>query len=187
MLVAELIPATVVLVHGNFLGPWSWSEVTEILASAQVPTKTIRLPSSTTDGTGPRGDLYADATQVRALLDSLRGPVVLCGHSYGGAVITEAAAGPHPAVQRLVYLTGAVPDVGESMASLAFAAEEFDGPAQAAREAVRLRPDGMIELDPDSARTSLFHDCSPRRAEQAIAQLEPANPAVGTQPLRVAA
>ena len=45
----------------------------------------------------------------------------------------------------------------------------------------------MIELDPDSARPSLFHDCSPQRAEEAIAQLEPANPAVGTQPLRAAA
>jgi pimeloyl-ACP methyl ester carboxylesterase len=187
VLVGKRIAATVVLVHGNFLGPWSWNDVTDVLASAQVPAKTIRLPSSITDGNGPRGDLYADATQVRAVLNSLRGPVVLCGHSYGGAVITQAAAGPHPAVRRLVYLTAAVPDVGESLTDLAGAAEESDGAAQAAREAVHVRPDGMIELDPDSARTSLFHDCSPRRAEQAIAQLEPANPAVGTQPLQAAA
>ena len=123
----ELIPATVVWVHGNFLGPWSWNDVTEVLASAQVPAKTIRLPSSTTDGSGPRGDLYADATQMRAVLDSLHGPVVLCGHSYGGAVITQAAAGPHPAVRRLVYLTGAAPDVGESLTSLACAAEDPTG------------------------------------------------------------
>ncbi len=183
----ELIAATVVLVHGNFLGPWSWNDVTEVLASARMPAKTIRLPSSITDGSGPRGDLYADATQVRAVLDSLHGPVVLCGHSYGGAVITQAAAGPHPAVRRLVYLTGAAPDVGESLTSLACAAEESDGAAETAREAVHVRPDGMIELDPDSARPSLFHDCSPRRAEEAIAQLEPANPAAGTQPLRAAA
>lgn len=82
-----------VLVQGNFLGPWSWNDVTEVLASAQVPAKTIRLPSSTTDG--PRGDLYADATQVRAVLDSLHGPVVLCGHSYGGAVMSfETGYGP---------------------------------------------------------------------------------------------
>lgn len=58
--------------------------------------KTIRLPSSTTDGSGPCGDLYDDAARVRAVLDGLRGPVVLCGYSYGGAVITQAAAGPHP-------------------------------------------------------------------------------------------
>jgi pimeloyl-ACP methyl ester carboxylesterase len=121
---------------------------------------------STTDGSGPRGDLYADVTQVRAVLDSLHGPVVLCGHSYGGAVITQAAAGPHPTVRRLVYLTGAAPDVGESLTSLACAAEESDGAAETAREAVHVRPDGMIEPDPNSARTSLFHDCSPRRAEE---------------------
>jgi pimeloyl-ACP methyl ester carboxylesterase len=102
--VGVLIPATVVLVHGNFLGPSSWRDVTEILASAQVSAKAIRLPSSTTDGSGPCGDLYDDAAQVRAVLDELRGAVVLCGHSYGGAVITQAAAGPHPAVRRLVYL-----------------------------------------------------------------------------------
>jgi hypothetical protein len=84
--VGVLIPATVVLVHGNFLGPSSWRDVTEILASAQVSAKAIRLPSSTTDGSGPCGDLYDDAAQVRAVLDELRGPVVLCGHSYGGAV-----------------------------------------------------------------------------------------------------
>jgi pimeloyl-ACP methyl ester carboxylesterase len=152
-----------------------------------VSVKTVRLPSSTTNGTGPCGDLYEDATQVRAVLDSLRGPVVLCGHSYGGAVITEAAAGPHPAVRRLVCLTGAALDVDESLASLVSAAEESDGAADAAREAARLRPDGMIELGTDSARISLFHDCSPRRAEEAIAQLGPSNPAVGTQPLRAAA
>ena len=45
----------------------------------------------------------------------------------------------------------------------------------------------MIELKGDSARISLFHDCSPRRAEEAIAQLEPSNPGVGTQPLQAAA
>jgi pimeloyl-ACP methyl ester carboxylesterase len=92
-----------------------------------VLAKTIRLPSFTIDGSGLRGDLYEDPTQVRAVLDSMRGPVVLCGHAYGGAVITQAAAGPHPAVRRLVYLTGAVPDVGESLASLACAPKNPTG------------------------------------------------------------
>ena len=55
-----------------------------------------------------------------------------------------------------MYLTGAVPDVGESLTSLACATEESAGAAQAAREAVHVRPDGMIELDADSARPSLF-------------------------------
>jgi len=84
----------------------------------------------------------------------LQPPVLLCGHSYGGAVITEAAAGPHPAVRHLVYLAGAVPDEGDSLADLA------PGPAQGGREqaadreaggeAVTVRADGMIELQPGS-------------------------------------
>lgn len=188
MLVRGQTPATVVLVHGSFLGPWSWNDVTAVLASHQVPARTVLLPSSTSDGSGPGGDLHDDAAHVRDVLDSLNGPVVLCGHSYGGAVITEAAAGRHPVVCRLVYLAAAVPDTGESLAGLApTAAEQADGATEAAREAVRFRADGMLELDPTSARESLFHDCSPRRADEAIAQLAPSNPAVGAQTVRAAA
>lgn len=56
-------------------------------------------------------------------------------------------------VRRLVYLPGAMPDV-EGLASLACAAQESTGAAEAARKAVRLRPNSMIELDPDSTRSS---------------------------------
>lgn len=45
----------------------------------------------------------------------------------------------------------------------------------------------MMELTAESARSSLFHDCTPARTEEAIAQLMPANPAVGSQPVRAAA
>lgn len=111
--------AQVVLVHGNFLGPWCWQEVIDDLSMAGVQAIAVRLPSSTRDDSTSVGDLHDDATHVRATLDGLDGPVVLCGHSYGGAVITEAAAGPHPALSHLVYLTAAIPDVGQSLASLA--------------------------------------------------------------------
>jgi hypothetical protein len=70
-------------------------------------------------GTPPLGDLHSDAGRVRTILDCLTAPAVLCGHSYGGTVITEAAAGPHPMVGQLVYLVGSVPDTGQSTADLA--------------------------------------------------------------------
>ena len=77
-------------------------------------------------------------------------PVLLCGHSHGGAVITEAAAGsPHPAVRELVYLTAAVPGAGDSMVSLMSAATAQDADAQ--DEGVTIRNDGLASLDPDAA------------------------------------
>jgi alpha-beta hydrolase superfamily lysophospholipase len=91
--------ATVVLVHGGFLGAWIWEDVAAALREHGIGTVTLDLPSVATDLGGEVGDFYADARAVRQLLDDAQPPVVVCGHSAGGAVITEAAAGPHPAVR----------------------------------------------------------------------------------------
>ena len=61
--------------------------------------------------------MYADADAVRAALDEEDGPVVLVGHSYGGMVITDAAAG-HGNVEHLVYVTSVMPEHDETLASL---------------------------------------------------------------------
>jgi pimeloyl-ACP methyl ester carboxylesterase len=84
---------TVVLVHGGFLGPAFWSDVADALGSRGVPTVLVDLPSMGIPTEGRLGDVHADAREVRRVLDSLEPPVLLCGHSYGGAVITEAASG----------------------------------------------------------------------------------------------
>ncbi|MEV0051983.1 alpha/beta fold hydrolase [Saccharopolyspora shandongensis] len=143
----------VVLVHGSFLGPWSWRDVVADLEGVGIACSVADLPSGFGGIRDAAGDLHDDAALVRELLDAATEPVVLCGHSYGGAVITEAAAG-HPAVRRLVYLCGAMPDAGQSLTDLA--------PPRAVelgvREAVRWRADGLLELTADSAREALFHD-----------------------------
>ncbi|WP_330186106.1 alpha/beta hydrolase [Dactylosporangium sp. AC04546] len=71
----------------------------------------------------PLRGLASDAEQVRALLDSIEGPIVLVGHSYGGAVISSAATG-NAGVQALVYLAAFVPETGESTQALV---EKFPG------------------------------------------------------------
>lgn len=117
-----------------------------------------------------------------------RPPVVLCGHSAGGAVITEAAAGPHLAVSRLVYLAATVPDVGDSIASLmGAAANGIEGQPDAGPEPVVVRPDGLGELNPRQAEAALFHDCDRARAKIAVDQLRPMNMAGGIQALTGAA
>src|ERR671925_436505 len=115
-----------------------WADGGSLLEAEGNEGLTVELPTIGEQGAG--ADFYADARAVRELLDRLEPPVLLCGHSYGGAVITQAASGPHPAVCELVYLTAAVPDAGDSMVSLmsAAAAEE----PEADEEGVAVRDDG---------------------------------------------
>ncbi|MFD3456708.1 alpha/beta fold hydrolase [Streptomyces sp. NPDC058691] len=100
---------TVVLIHGAFADGSSWNGVAERLERRGY---TVMAPAN------PLRGLYNDSTYISSVLDSIKGPVVLAGHSYGGAVISSAAAG-HPQVKALVYINALMPDVGESGASLA--------------------------------------------------------------------
>jgi pimeloyl-ACP methyl ester carboxylesterase len=180
--------ATVVLVHGGFLGAWVWADVVSALEAQGLRAVALDLPSVTGNGGGEVGDFYADAAAVRGVLDDARPPVLLCGHSAGGAVVTEAAAGPHPAVRRLVYLAAAVPDAGDSLASLmANAAGGTEDRPDAGAEPVLMRPDGLGELKAAEAEAALFHDCDAARAKAAIERLRPMNMVGGAQPLTGAA
>ena len=179
---------SVVLVHGGFLGPWCWADVAEMLGTKGIPTVVPDLPSIGNPQTAPLGDFDADAAAVRRVLDQQRDPVLLCGHSYGGAVITEAAAG-HPAVAHLVYLTAAVPDIGQSVADVA-SATEVEAPFEPSDEGASAGdlepvagPAGSIVLLPEQGMNALFHDCSAERARQGAALLRPMNPAPREQPL----
>jgi len=178
--------ASVVLVHGGMLGPWMWSHVAKVIEQQGLSVYVPDLPSmGSNPSETPLGDFYADAAEVRRILDQLRPPVLLCGHSYGGAVITEAAGGPHPAVAHLVYLTAAIPDMNQTVDEAASAtANQTDvlGPLIPVSG-----PAGSIMLDPDEAIAALFHDCSEERAREAAALLRPMNPVVRAQPLTTAA
>jgi pimeloyl-ACP methyl ester carboxylesterase len=99
---------TVVLVHGAWADASSWNGVTESLLAAGYDVRAIANPVE---------DLTTDAEYVADFLNSLTGPVVLVGHSYGGSVITNAAAGSRK-VKALVYVDAAAPDVGETNGSL---------------------------------------------------------------------
>jgi pimeloyl-ACP methyl ester carboxylesterase len=176
-----------VLVHGGFLGPWIWADTVKLLREHKIPSVCIDLPSSRDTG-GSLAGLHDDAQAVREILDGYS-DVVLCGHSYAGLVVSEAAAGPHRAVRHLVFLAAAIPDVGDSLTSLAGAGhrENTAGQDESGGEEIGFRADGRMVLRPESARAGLFNDCTPDRADAAIALLRPLNPATGTQPVSGAA
>ncbi|MET9017947.1 alpha/beta fold hydrolase [Streptomyces olivaceoviridis] len=99
---------TVVLIHGAFADGSSWRAVVQRLLRQGHRVLAPALPL--------RG-LASDAAYIRSVLESVSGPIVLVGHSYGGAVISQAAAGL-PSVKALVYIAAFVPEVGESALQL---------------------------------------------------------------------
>jgi pimeloyl-ACP methyl ester carboxylesterase len=102
------VKPTIVLVHGNWANAASWSgEVTRLQSDRYVVCAIDN----------PLRGLTSDAANVADFLQTLSGPIVLVGHSYGGAVITNAAAG-NPNVKALVYVDAFAPEVGETALQL---------------------------------------------------------------------
>lgn len=99
---------TVVLVHGAFADSSSWNGVVGKLTSDGYPVVAAAVPLRSLKG---------DADYVSSLVASIPGPVILVGHSYGGSVISVAAAG-RSNVKALVFVAGFAPETGESAASL---------------------------------------------------------------------
>jgi pimeloyl-ACP methyl ester carboxylesterase len=99
---------TVVLVHGAFADASSWAGVTERLEAEGVPVKAI---------VNPLRSISSDAAYVTSAIDQIPGPVLAVGHSYGGAVITNAAANTENVVG-LVYVAGFAPDEGETLGAI---------------------------------------------------------------------
>lgn len=173
-------PATVVLVHGSWHGPWAWEKVVPLLEAEGLQVLTPSLPSMGATRE-QRGDLHDDAAVVKAAVAAAGGPVLLVGHSYGGAVITEAAAGD-PAVQRLVYLCALVPQEEESVFDvLSLADEVLVGPGNG----LQLNDDDFSHQPQPGRETAImYHDCDPADAAATIARLVPQNAVSGTQELR---
>src|SRR5215208_2119829 len=100
---------TVVLVHGAWADASGWSQVTE---RPQKDGYRVLAPAN------PLRSFGGDAAYLQSILAQEEGPFVLVGHSYGGVVITNAAAG-NPDVDALVYVNGFVPGTGEDILHLA--------------------------------------------------------------------
>lgn len=97
---------TIVLVHGAFADGSGWKPVADILEHDGYAVRIVQEPETTFED---------DVKATKLILDGA-GPCVLVGHSYGGAIITEA--GDHPNVRSLVYVAAFQPDVGESVGAL---------------------------------------------------------------------
>lgn len=166
---------TIVLVHGAWADAGSWSGV---IIRLERLGHTVRAVPNLLQG--PR----ADAASVRAFLDSVDGPIVLVAHSYGGNVITDAAAG-HPRVRALVLVAGFLPAEGESLGGLASRPVREPLPAAPVVAVPIVRADGTVSsdlyLDPARFREVFAADVSAERAAVLAATQRPAAAEVLTQ------
>jgi len=179
--------ATIVLVHGAFHGAWCWHKVVTGLVESGHDVIPLDLPGRAAGDVEAPADLYGDAAHVRKALDQIDGCVMLVGHSYGGAVITQAAAG-HPKVVRLVYLAAVMPDEGESVATAIPPGASALPPDTPGGRLMIPQADGLtLRLDPEHAPEAYYHDCAPEDVDQAVSRLGPQAIASIMQPLTGAA
>ena len=142
----------VILVHGAWHGPWCWDRVTPLLDARGIEWQALDLPSMQRE-IDHVTDLHCDAAALRDALDGLDRPAVVVGHSYGGMVITEGAAG-HPNARHLVYLAAFMPDAAESLNGLMGQA-----PNPAFIAGLRVDDERRMALAPEVVGPVLYGDC----------------------------
>lgn len=146
----------VVFVHGACVrdGAWWWRRTADVLARSGIASDCPALPSCG-EGDVPAGDggpsLTEDVAAVRRVLLASDAPTVLVGHSYGGIVATEAAAGVG-AVRHLVYVSSYLAEAGESLST-------FGGPEPAPFLAVDPAA-GTFAVRPEMFADTFMHDCT---------------------------
>jgi pimeloyl-ACP methyl ester carboxylesterase len=138
----------VVLVHGGFVDGSGWQGVYDLLKKEGYAVSIVQNPTLS---------LADDVAVTKRTLAAQNGPVILVGHSYGGAVITEA--GNDPKVAGLVYITAFAPDKGESVGSLI-----KDPPAGAPVPPILPPQDGFLFLDKAKFPASFAADVDPKEA-----------------------
>src|SRR5215470_5451609 len=148
---AQAAPAAIkniVLVHGGFVDGAGWRGVYDILKKDGFNVSIVQNPTIS---------LAGDAAATKLIIDSQPGPAILVGHSYGGAVITEA--GTHPKVAGLVYVTAFAPDKGKSVNSLI-----ANPPPDAPVPPILPPKDGYLFLDKAKFRASFAGDVEAEKA-----------------------
>jgi pimeloyl-ACP methyl ester carboxylesterase len=139
---------SVVLVHGGFVDGSGWESVYNLLRQDGYNVAVVQNPTIS---------LADDVAATRRIVAAQDDPVILVGHSYGGAVITEA--GNDPNVVGLVYITAFAPDAGESVSSLI-----KDPPPGAPVPPILPPQDGYLLLDKAKFAASFAGDVEPEKA-----------------------
>jgi pimeloyl-ACP methyl ester carboxylesterase len=138
----------IVLVHGGWADGSGWNKQIPILREAGHKVIAVQLPTQS---------LSEDVETVKRAINYIGGPVTLVGHSYGGAVITNAAYN-NPNVTGLVYIAAFAPDEGQSLS-------DFVNPTNFPKELFLMDSGGFIYLNPEIFRENFAQDVTPEEAD----------------------
>jgi pimeloyl-ACP methyl ester carboxylesterase len=155
-----------VLVHGAFHGAWCFEPVERLFEEQGLPTTSVELPLET---------LRGDAAELHAVLNRLSEPVVVLGHSYGGAVVTWGAE--HPSVTSLIYVAAVMPDVGEGMGG--GLTNERTNPDPDLFQAIQAAGTGPLTIDPVVAEDAFYGDAEPAQRSAWASRLRPSTVGLG--------
>jgi pimeloyl-ACP methyl ester carboxylesterase len=162
---------TVVLVHGAWADGSSWSKIIPLLQAKGLHVVAVANPLTS---------IADDVAATNRIINAQDGPVLLGGHSYGGAVITEA--GNNPKVAGLVYVAAFAPDEGETLGGLA---QNF--PPSPLFSELQPLEDGYLLLTPKGVREDFAQDLSPAEKSLIIATQAATNGALLSTPITKAA
>lgn len=151
----------VLLLHSAFTGAWEWEHVIAELAQRGVTATALDLTARTA-----AGSFEQDVELVRTTLKGLGEPAVLVGHSYSGAVITQASAG-NSDVAALVYTCAALPEKGESLGELL----GRDPEPGILGDHMAFSDDGAATVSEEGARLGLFNDATEEQLASVLPRL----------------
>jgi pimeloyl-ACP methyl ester carboxylesterase len=161
----------IVLVHGAWADGSSWSKLIPLLLAKGLHAVAVQNPLSS---------IADDVASTNRLINIQDGPVLLVGHSYGGAVITEA--GNNPKVAGLVYVAAFAPDEGETLAGMA---QKFPPPPLFNK--IQPITDGFLMLTPKGVREDFAQDLSQADKELVFAVQGATQGAILATPIKKAA
>jgi len=159
-----------VLVHGAWQGAWCWEKTSPLLTAAGHEVHTLDLPGLGEDQT-PVADVTLEGyvSAVTGLIDSVGKPVVLVGHSMGGAVIAQVAEAIPDKIDTLIFLTAFLLKDGETLLQYASADHE----SYAAQNIQIDEEKGVVTIAEEAQRDSFYGLSPDDDAEKAIARLRP--------------
>lgn len=168
-----------VLVHGAWHGAWCWSRLQASLSAAGAPSTAVDLPGRAGDPTPfEQLDLAGYADAVTQVVEAADEPVVLVGHSMGGATISQVAERVPERLDALVYVCALLQPSGATPSDL-----HARHPDSELMAAIELAEDGLSTgIRADAAAELFYADCSAEDAARAVARLtpEPTRPAMST-------
>lgn len=164
--------ATFVLVHGSFHGAWCWHKLLPELEALGHRAVALDLPAQGDDET-PIADATLDANVARVveIIEQQSEPVVLVGHSFGGATITATAERVPDRIRLLVYITAFIPRDGESINDIT--RSPLWPPEEGARAFARSEDGLSVSVAPDAVRERFYHDCSDEDVAGCLERIRP--------------